>query len=244
MSETLLISDLHLSAERPATTAALFRLLRGRARSARALYLLGDLFDAWVGDDDLQRPMHAEVAAELRRLADSGVAVRLMHGNRDFLLGAAFVGAAGGEWLPDPSIVTLGGIRTLLTHGDTLCTGDRDYLAFRRTVRDPAWQAAFLARPLADRRAEAARLRAASEAGKRMKSTQIMDVTETAVIDLIREHGCPRLVHGHTHRPGLSAIRVDGRDCERWVLPDWDGRAAGLAVDGATGACAYWTEPD
>ena len=212
---------------------------RGEADAADRIVLLGDLFDAWIGDDDLGLAMHAEVAAGLHDLAGAGTEVSLLHGNRDFLLGEAFARASGARLLPDPAVVALGGIPTLLTHGDTLCTGDRDYLAFRTVVRDPAWQAAFLARPLSDRRAEAARLRAASEAGKRMKDMQIMDVAEAAVVDLLRAHGYPRLVHGHTHRPGMSSVGVDGRTCERWVLPDWDDRAEGLSIR-SDGSADFW----
>jgi len=241
MGDTLLISDLHLSVQRPGTTAALLDLLRGRAREARALYVLGDLFDAWIGDDDLAEPMLAQVAAALRELADSGVPVRLMHGNRDFLLGEAFARAAGASLLPDPTVVEIAGKRTVLAHGDTLCTEDRDYAVFRAQVRDPAWQRSFLARPLAERRAEAARLRAASEAGKRLKAAQIMDVTPQAVVDLLRAHGCRRLIHGHTHRPGRQTHEVDGAACERWVLPDWDSTSVGLAV-AADGSARYWND--
>lgn len=241
MGDTLLISDLHLSVQRPGTTAALLDLLRGRAREARALYVLGDLFDAWIGDDDLAEPMHAQVASALRAVADSGVPVRLMHGNRDFLLGEAFARAAGASLLHDPTVIEIAGERTVLAHGDTLCTEDRDYAAFRAQVRDPAWQRGFLARPLDERRAEAARLRAASEAGKRLKAAQIMDVTPQAVVDLLRAHGCRRLIHGHTHRPGRQAYEVDGAACERWVLPDWDSTPVGLAVAAEDGRCRYWS---
>jgi len=242
MRETLFISDLHLSEQRPGTTAALLGLLGGRAREAAALYVLGDLFDAWIGDDDLGEPMHTQVAGALRALSGQGVPVFVMHGNRDFLLGERFAQAAGATLLADPTVVELAGGRTLLAHGDTLCTDDRDYAAFRAQVRDAAWQRTFLARPLAQRRAEAARLRAASEAGKRLKAAQIMDVTPRAVEDLLRAHGCRRLIHGHTHRPGRQAHEVDGAACERWVLPDWDDSAAGLAVTCDRGDCRYWSD--
>jgi len=226
----LLVSDLHLSATRPGTTAAFLELLGGSARDAAALYILGDLFDYWVGDEDIDDPAVRPVVDALASLTGSGTTVSFMHGNRDFLVGEGFAAATGVRLLPDPLLLELDGIATLLMHGDTLCLEDSGYNRFRAAVRDPAWQRAFLARPLAERRAEAARLRAISEQEKKSKSAEIMDVTPTEVLRVLRAYGYPRLVHGHTHRAGRHLYPVDGRACERWVLPDWHEAAVGLTA--------------
>jgi UDP-2,3-diacylglucosamine hydrolase len=229
---TLLVSDLHLSVDRPGTTAAFLALLAGPARGAQALYILGDLFDYWVGDEDIEDPHVRPVVDALAAVAAGGTVVSLMHGNRDFLIGAGFAAATGVRLLSDPLLLELDGVATLLMHGDTLCLEDAGYNRFRTVVRDPAWQRAFLARPLAERRAEAARLRAISEQEKRSKPAEIMDVTPTEVLRMLRAHGYPRLVHGHTHRPARHVHAVDGRACERWVLPDWHQVATGLRSEG------------
>ncbi len=218
----LFISDLHLCEERPATTRAFFAFLEGPAREAGALYILGDLFEYWVGDDDAEAPFNREVSAALAALSANGVEVSLLVGNRDFLLGTRFAERAGLRLLPDPSLVEAEGRPLLLTHGDLLCTDDLAYLAWRAQVRDPAWQRGFLARPLAERKAVVEDLRRRSEAAKQEKSSEIMDVNAAAVADLLREWGYPTLIHGHTHRPARHVHEVDGRSCERWVLADWD----------------------
>ncbi len=227
----LFISDLHLTATRPDASERFFRFLQETAPGSADLYILGDFFDAWVGDDDLANPLHAEVAAGLRGLTEGGTAVHLMHGNRDFLLGETFYRTSRAHPLPDPSVIVLHGRRTLLLHGDTLCTEDTDYLAFRRTVRDPAWQTAFLARPLAERHALARDLRARSEQVKGEKRPEIMDVHPPAVEAAFRMHGVDRIIHGHTHRPARHDHQVEGRGCERWVLPDWYDTGGALACD-------------
>ena len=229
---TLLVSDLHLSVDRPDTSAAFIGLLAGPARDAAALFILGDLFDYWIGDDDLDAPAVRPVVDALAALSASGTKVSFMHGNRDFLVGDRFAAATGVQLLPDPLRLDLDGVPTLLMHGDTLCTGDTAYNGFRAMVRAPAWQQAFLARPLADRRAEAQRLRLLSEQEKAAKPADIMDVTPDEVLRVLREHGYPRLVHGHTHRPARHVHPVDGRACERWVLPDWQASATGLVAAG------------
>jgi UDP-2,3-diacylglucosamine hydrolase len=229
---TLLISDLHLSASRPRTTTALLALLAGPAREASALYILGDLFDYWIGDEDVDDPAVRPVVDALAAVSAAGTAVSFMHGNRDFLVGARFAAAAGARLLPDPLLLDLDGVPTLLMHGDTLCIEDAGYNRFRATVRDPAWQQAFLDRPVAARREEAQRLRAISEHEKKSKSAEIMDVTPSEVLRMLRTHGYPRLVHGHTHRPALHLHPVDGYACERWVLPDWRDAATGLRAAG------------
>lgn len=234
---TIFVSDLHLTAERPDMTAAFARLLRGAAREAESLFILGDMFDYWIGDDDLATPFHAEVAAELAALAASGCRVHFMAGNRDFLLGEDFARAANLRILPDPYVVNLHGTRTLLLHGDTLCADDLDYLAFRAQVRDAAWQRSFLGQPREQRRRLALELRADSEASQQAKSDAIMDVAPRAVEQAFRDHGCTRMIHGHTHRPGRHEYRIDGRRCERWVLGDWYRHASYLACD-ASGCSA------
>lgn len=230
----LFISDLHLCAERPDAKARFFRFLADTAPRADALYILGDFFEAWVGDDDLAEPLHAQVAVALKRLADAhGVAVRVMHGNRDFLLGEDFCQSSGAALLPDPTTLDLYGTPTLLMHGDSLCTDDAEYRRFRAQVRDRAWQADFLAKPMAERRAIARRLRELSDRSKAGKAMDIMDVNTDAVRQALADSGARRLIHGHTHRPARHELRVDGRDCERWVLPDWYGTGGYLECDHA-----------
>lgn len=238
-ARALFVSDVHLSAAHPETVAAFFRFLE-RARNERldALYVLGDLFDFWAGDDDLGEALNRRVADELAVFARTGVAIALMTGNRDLLLGPRFAGVVGARLLPDPSVISVAGRAYLLSHGDTLCTDDEPYQAFRETVRNPAWQKDFLARPLAERRATIAGFRTASEAAKSTKSEAIMDVNGEAVRQLLLEHAGTVLIHGHTHRPGREALTIMGALRERWVLPDWDARAepprgGGLLADAA-----------
>ena len=231
---TLFIADLHLTPERPQINAAFFTFLAGPTTRAQALYILGDFFEAWVGDDDLTAPLHNEVATALKHLTGHGVPVFLMHGNRDFLLAEAFCQASGATLIADPSVIKLDGENTLLMHGDTLCTDDVAYQAFRAQARDPNWQAAFLAKPLAERHALANALRAQSEQTKADKTPEIMDVHPEAVIAAMRQSGCHRLIHGHTHRPARHELKLDGHPAERWVLPAWYEGAGWLACD-ATG---------
>ncbi len=225
MGPDLLISDLHLSQERPFITDRFRAFLNDQAAAARTLYILGDLFDYWVGDDELRAPgadpLASGVVAALQALARGGTAVFVMQGNRDFLLGSGFFSACGALPLADPSIADVGGVRTLLMHGDTLCTDDLDYMAWRSKARSAAWQADFLAAPLDERRGRSRALRLESEARKRTKSMAIMDVSPDAVREVFRRHKVTRLIHGHTHRPGRHELEIDGQRCERWVLPDW-----------------------
>lgn len=241
--QTLFISDLHLGSERPEISAAFFDFLDRDARNSRALYILGDLFDYWIGDDDLADPLCGAVAASLAAVAQSGCAVHVMHGNRDFLIRDRFCAAARATLLEDPTIADLGGIRTLLLHGDTLCLDDPDYQSFRATVRTPAWQEAILSKPIDERRAIARGLRADSKSSQRSKSEEIMDVAERAVVDAFRRFECDRMIHGHTHRPARHEHQVDGRMCERWVLADWYRRGSFLRCDGA-GQCTPVLLPD
>jgi UDP-2,3-diacylglucosamine hydrolase len=218
---TLFVSDLHLAAERPAAAQAFFSLLAGPARQADALYILGDLFEYWAGDDDLRDPFNASVAAALRGLADTGVPSHFLHGNRDFLVLGRFAQAAGIRLIPDPTVVDLYGTRTVLMHGDTLCTDDKRYQAFRKRVRSRWLQRAFLLTPLSFRRGLFERTRRVSELEKRVKTMDIMDVNAGAVAQAFREQRCTRMIHGHTHRPARHVHEVDGETRERWVLSDW-----------------------
>ena len=216
----LFLADLHLDASRPAMTEAFCAFCAGPARSADAVYILGDLFEVWIGDDD-EDPCWQPVLDALAALTASGVPVHFMAGNRDFLVGADFVARTGIDYLADADLIALGERRAVLCHGDTLCTDDHDYQAFRRQVRDPQWQRDFLARPLAERRGIAAGLRADSGTAMADKSTTAMDVNPDAARTLCRQHAADCLIHGHTHRPGHDRLNVDGRVVERWVLADW-----------------------
>jgi UDP-2,3-diacylglucosamine hydrolase len=224
---TLFISDLHLAQEQPVTVDCFLRWLDDIAGSATALYILGDLFESWPGDDYQESPFARSISTPLHRLSQSGTRIFLIHGNRDFLLGSDFCASAGAELLPDPSQINLYGDPTLLLHGDTLCTDDLAYQQFRAQVRNPEWQQAILVRPLDERLALAKQLRERSESAKEEKSAEIMDVNAEAVSEAFRKTGCRRMIHGHTHRPARHIITVDGLPCERWVLPDWHGAAGG-----------------
>ena len=233
MGYTLFVSDLHLSSERPRINQQFFDFAGRIARGADALYVLGDLFDYWLGDDDIGDPLNAAVADALHALSSSGVALRLMHGNRDLLIGGAFARRCGAELIGDRLLIELHGVRTLVMHGDTLCTNDTEYQKFRAYARDSVNQARFLGRPLAERREEMLELRRRSEHSKETKQADIMDVSPLAVAEVLREHGYPRLIHGHTHRPARHLHVVDGRQCERWVLNDWYRRGGYLRCDGS-----------
>nr|WP_189659782.1 UDP-2,3-diacylglucosamine diphosphatase [Pseudomonas farsensis] len=226
----MLISDLHLQEERPDITRAFVDLLDGRARHARALYILGDFFEAWIGDDAMT-PFQQSICQALRRLSDSGTAVYLMHGNRDFLIGKAFCQAAGCTLLADPSVVQLGGEPVLLMHGDTLCTRDVGYMKMRRYLRHPVTLWVLRHLPLAARRRLARKLRSESRAQTRMKATEIVDVTPEEVPKVMAAHGVRTLVHGHTHRPAIHKLVVDDQPARRIVLGDWDRRGWALQVD-------------
>jgi UDP-2,3-diacylglucosamine hydrolase len=231
LHHSLFISDMHLAAERPQITEQFLHFTRDIAVHAAALYILGDIFEYWVGDDDRDDPLDAAVAGALAPLAAGGVPVFLMQGNRDVLMGNAFAQRCGATLLQDPLLIDLHGTATLLTHGDALCTDDADYQRFRDYARDPANQAQFLAQPLAARHEQMRGMRAQSVASKQQKTETIMDVAKTAVEDLLRRHGYPRLIHGHTHRPARHTHVVDGHTCERWVLNDWYERGGYLRCD-------------
>ena len=235
MTRSLFISDLHLAGERPAANEQFFRFIREEAARANALYVLGDLFEYWAGDDELKDPagdpLAAEVAAAFQALSKKGVRVNLMHGNRDFLVGKDFVGASGARLLDDPSIIQWKGEPVALLHGDTLCLDDHDYQAWRRIARSAEWQRDFLSRNLSERKKTVQGLREMSKDVIAAKPADIMDVNQEAVREVFRRLKVRRLIHGHTHRPARHELEVDGARCERWVLPDWYGLGGYLALD-------------
>jgi UDP-2,3-diacylglucosamine hydrolase len=217
---TLFISDLHLDESRPQIIELFEQFLRGEARDAGALYILGDLFESWIGDDDDSR-LADVVANALHQLHVHGVPVFFMRGNRDFLLGDAYAQRAGMTLLDDPQVIDLDGERVLIMHGDTLCTDDIEYQKFRTLVRDERWKAQFLARPLGERRAFAAQARGESRKHTAAAKPEIMDVNPAAVVAAMQAHGVRRLIHGHTHRPATHRLGVDRQAAERIVLGDW-----------------------
>lgn len=228
------ISDLHLSDAGQPLTGILLRFLSGAAREYSRLFVLGDLFETWVGDDD-DDALGRRVAEGFAELAASGTEVCFQHGNRDFLLGAAFASRAGMRLLPDPCVVEIAGRAVLLTHGDRYCIDDQAYQAFRRQVRDPAWQRTFLGQPLAARKAYAAEARARSAAHQQGRAQDIGDVNLSCVEEELALYGVDLLIHGHTHRPATHCHRMGPRQIERWVLADWreHGELLRLADDGS-----------
>jgi UDP-2,3-diacylglucosamine hydrolase len=217
-------SDLHLSPATPGIARLFTDFLAGPARQAEALYLLGDLFEYWAGDDDLADPFNAEIARALRDLVAHGVDVGFLAGNRDFLIGEEFATQTGVRLLPDPFVLSLPAWQFVLAHGDALCTDDLPYQAFRAQVRQPAWQKMFLSLPLAERKRQIMAIREKSEAGKKEMASSadyLMDVSATSTADFLHDHGYATLIHGHTHRPATHDHIVDGIHCQRWVLADW-----------------------
>jgi UDP-2,3-diacylglucosamine hydrolase len=227
---TLFISDLHLHETRPQLTRAFFHFLHTQAKDAEQLYILGDFFDAWIGDDD-DAPLNTEVANELKKLSDSGTRIFIMHGNRDFLLGEQFAVQAGAQILAEYTTIDLYGEPTLLLHGDSLCTDDNEYIAFRQQVRSPLWQQQVLAQPLAARRILAAQLREKSQSMNSLKAEDIMDVNQTEVIHVMQNAGVKRLIHGHTHRPARHIFDMAGDTAERFVLGDWHDKGWAIVAD-------------
>lgn len=236
----LFISDLHLSPQTPGITRIFLDFLSGPAREAEHLYILGDLFDAWPGDDcldDPELPLGREIVHALHALTQSGVKLSLMHGNRDFLIGGDFACRSGAIPLPDPYLLALPGRKFILSHGDMLCTDDQDYQAFRAKVRHPSWYTQFLNKPLAERLAIVTHMRQQSIQAKREKQAQqqqyLMDLNPGATEEFLRYHGHATFIHGHTHRPEKHEHWVDGILVERWVLADWqEDRGECLAWDG------------
>ncbi len=222
MQHTLFISDLHLCDTRPAITAAFGDFLSRIASQADGLYILGDLFEYWPGDDYITAGFHDSTIASLSALTQAGLPIFFIHGNRDFLIGEAFARTTGVTLLADPSSIMLYGKRILISHGDALCTDDVAYQVFRQQVRQPDWQKNFLAQPLDQRIAIIEQLRSASDREKSIKSMDIMDANPDAVRQLLSKHHYPELlIHGHTHRPAMHVHEIDGHRCTRWVLGDW-----------------------
>ncbi|RTE86847.1 MULTISPECIES: UDP-2,3-diacylglucosamine diphosphatase [Gammaproteobacteria] len=220
---TRFISDLHLSENRPDITGLFVSFLRGEARESDALYILGDLFDYWIGDDDL-RPFHLHIIQELKNVVESGVPVYFMAGNRDFLIGKKFAELTGITILPDPTVVDLYGTPTLLLHGDTLCTQDEGYQKFRKTIRNPLLLGILTKLPLSWRRKVAQKLRANSKSQQNLSAEQLamMDATEEAVVQAFESHKVERMIHGHTHQPDIHEHPLsEGKTGLRIVLGDW-----------------------
>ncbi|WP_437887062.1 UDP-2,3-diacylglucosamine diphosphatase [Phytobacter sp. V91] len=217
---TLFIADLHLQTEEPAITAGFLHFLHGVARKADALYILGDLFEAWIGDDD-PTPLHREIASAIKALVESGVPCYFIHGNRDFLLGKRFARESGMQLLPEEKVLELYGRRVLIMHGDTLCTDDAGYLAFRAKVHKPWLQKLFLALPLFIRQRIAVKMRAGSKAANSHKSLTIMDVNPDAVVNVMEKHQVQCLIHGHTHRPDVHELSINQTPAIRVVLGAW-----------------------
>ncbi|WP_277052135.1 UDP-2,3-diacylglucosamine diphosphatase [Zestomonas thermotolerans] len=226
----LLISDLHLEEKRPDITRAFLHFLDTRARQAEALYILGDFFEVWIGDDAMS-PFQRRIAQALHALSETGTRIYLMHGNRDFLIGRDFCRAAGCTLLADPTRVELNGEPVLLMHGDSLCTRDLGYIRLRRWLRNPLslWLLRHL--PLATRQKLARKLRQESRAQTRMKASEITDVTPEEVPRVMAAHGVRTLIHGHTHRPAIHRLEVEGQPAQRIVLGDWDRQGWALQVD-------------
>jgi len=236
---TFFVADLHLTDERPGATGRFFRFLQEEAAGSDALYILGDLFEAWVGDDHDEQVAH-DTAQQLRVLVDAGTPVFFMHGNRDFMLASRYAALSGMTLIAEPVRVDLYGTPTLLMHGDTLCTDDTAYQSFRRRARHPLTLALLRRLPYSLRQRLARQARAGSESAKAGKAAAIMDVNGDAVVRVLHEHQASRLIHGHTHRPAQHTHEVDGRDCERWVLPDWYARWGYVVCDAA--GCALRVE--
>ncbi len=218
----LFVSDVHLQSSLPLTTQAFLAFLARHVRRANQLYLLGDLFEYWAGDDDIETPYNAMIAAAIRDVSNAGIDVFWIAGNRDFLVGEKFAESTGLRLVTEPFIADIGGQRVALVHGDAQCTDDRAYMAFREKVRAPEWQHAFLAMPLVQRKAIIDGMRAGSREAQRTKSYEIMDVNPDAIASLFIETGCSMIIHGHTHRPATHEHNIGDRACARHVLPDWD----------------------
>lgn len=227
----LFISDLHLCASRPGITSAFIDFLQNTASKVKALYILGDLFEYWAGDDDVDDVFHQQIISGFKALSDAGVKIFLMHGNRDFLIAEGFCQMAGITLLDDPTMINLHGKKALLSHGDDLCTDDVAYQQFRVQVRDQQWQHEFLSQPLSVRKKQIEAIRARSEQEKTQKSLEIMDVNPEAVNTLLNKYEPDLLIHGHTHRPNQHSIDLNGRLITRWVLGDWYEQGSYLVCD-------------
>jgi UDP-2,3-diacylglucosamine hydrolase len=228
---TLFISDLHLCGARPAITGLFLDFLHRRARASDALYILGDLFEFWIGDEAVEQEEFRSVIRGLRELTSSGTPVFVMHGNRDLLMSDGFENATGVRLLKDPACIDLYGTPTLLMHGDSLCTDDTEYMIFRAKVRSAAFQKDFLGKSVAERDQIIRGYREISKSSTAAKKPEIMDVNQQAVESVMREHHVQRLIHGHTHRPKEHLFNLDGRPARRMVLGDWYEQGSVLSVD-------------
>ena len=228
---TLFISDLHLEEDRPDIADQFLRFLETEALNADALYILGDLFESWVGDDD-PNPHYQWIKQALKKLTNKGVPVYFMHGNRDFMIGEQFADETGVQILPDPHVTDIHGSTVLLSHGDAYCTDDHEYQAVRKMSRDPQWQAMMLQKSLEERLAFAAQARAASLARGGTMNEDIMDVNKDAICTAMQEAGVSLMLHGHTHRPNVHELDIDGQPAQRIVLGDWYEQGSVVRWDG------------
>lgn len=236
---TLLISDLHLETERPDIIEAFLAFLNQHAIEAEALYILGDFFNVWIGDDKVSE-LSLLVASSLKQLANSGTRIYLMHGNRDFLLGDDFVSQCGASLINEPYHLECYGKRHLLIHGDSLCTRDQGFMDFRNMVRNEEWCQHFLAKTLEERQAFADHARAQSKSMNSNKSADIMDVTQSEVLKIMQEHDISSLIHGHTHRPAVHRFPLEnGITGERTVLGDWEQGASYISLSGPEPELTY-----
>lgn len=239
---TLFIADLHLHQSRPEITRAFYQFLQTQAQGAEALYILGDFFDAWIGDDD-DASLPQQVAEALQELSQRSTDIFLMHGNRDFLLGENFAAKAGAKLIPEGTVINLYNCPTLLLHGDSLCTLDHEYQHFRQQVRSAAWQAQVLVQPLMARRALATQIRAESQNMNSLKAENIMDVTPAEVERVMTEAKVARLIHGHTHRPARHNLNINNLPAERIVLGDWHTHAWCVKADEKDLELCSWAIP-
>ena len=221
-SSSIFISDLHLCETRPNVTECFCSFLENVAYKSSDFYILGDLFDYWIGDEELDRPLPKLVVKGLNSLSNNGINIFFLPGNRDFLIGEKFAHASRLQRIDDFSFANLFGNNYLLMHGDTLCTDDTEYLKFRAKVRSKYWQKEFLSKPILERKRFAEKARNQSEKEKSLKSLAIMDVNRQAVLDVFLKYNSPTIIHGHTHRPAHHTYQVKGKTCHRFVLPDWD----------------------
>ena len=226
----LFISDLHLTPERPDIARAFSDFMKHRAPAADALYILGDFFEYWVGDDAME-PFHQEIATLLKRYTDSGKTLYLMPGNRDFAIGRQFLKQTGAQWLKDPTLIDLNGEQVLLMHGDLLCTRDTEYLKYRKRIRNPLVLWLLRRTPLSYRRKLAARIRINSQKAKTGKTMAIMDVTPEEAVRVMDKFGVNTLIHGHTHRPAVHEMQLASGMGKRYVLGDWDHSGWELIAD-------------
>jgi UDP-2,3-diacylglucosamine hydrolase len=228
---TLFISDLHLTGKRPQVIELFLKFLEHDAVNAEALYILGDFFEYWIGDEAISRPDHQPIITALKKLRSGGTPVYVMHGNRDFLMGSEFENASGCDLIADPTVIDLYGEKVLLTHGDYLCTDDAPYQEFRKMVRQAGWQKEFLSKSVEERDAIAQKYRSISKEISATKEPEIMDINQQTLVNEMKRYGVYTIIHGHTHRPAIHKFRIDGQNAKRAVLGDWYDQGSMLVVD-------------